>query len=223
MQQLSKVPVLLHEDVHGVFLCVCARIIFTFLTFSDSESICSYTKYGHSTWNLLCVSWAWLRIIWGVFFLVKNIKEIISDFQGWGMHNFLGQAVPVPHYPYSKELHSNIQPQSVLFQFKAIPLSYHAFPSEKSLSSFLVSPLWVRGGCCIFVPHAFFNRVASKNAMKYRLVYHTNLFLFVCLSTSGAIPDERLYRMFVNKQVTMLRPKEDEDSWFNLFVIHQNR
>uniref|UniRef100_A0A493T7I1 MRE11 homolog, double strand break repair nuclease n=1 Tax=Anas platyrhynchos platyrhynchos TaxID=8840 RepID=A0A493T7I1_ANAPP len=38
-----------------------------------------------------------------------------------------------------------------------------------------------------------------------------------------SIPDERLYRMFVNKQVTMLRPKEDEDSWFNLFVIHQNR
>ncbi|XP_044140526.1 double-strand break repair protein MRE11 [Bufo gargarizans] len=39
----------------------------------------------------------------------------------------------------------------------------------------------------------------------------------------GSIPDERLYRMFVNKQVTMLRPREDESSWFNLFVIHQNR
>ncbi|KAJ7320090.1 hypothetical protein JRQ81_019601 [Phrynocephalus forsythii] len=39
----------------------------------------------------------------------------------------------------------------------------------------------------------------------------------------GSIPDERLYRMFLNKQVTMLRPKEDGDSWFNLFVIHQNR
>ncbi|XP_052608493.1 double-strand break repair protein MRE11 isoform X2 [Peromyscus californicus insignis] len=39
----------------------------------------------------------------------------------------------------------------------------------------------------------------------------------------GSIPDERLYRMFVNKKVTMLRPKEDEHSWFNLFVIHQNR
>ncbi|XP_044524935.1 double-strand break repair protein MRE11 [Gracilinanus agilis] len=38
-----------------------------------------------------------------------------------------------------------------------------------------------------------------------------------------SIPDERLYRMFVNKQVTMLRPKEEENSWFNLFVIHQNR
>ncbi|XP_053312070.1 double-strand break repair protein MRE11 [Spea bombifrons] len=39
----------------------------------------------------------------------------------------------------------------------------------------------------------------------------------------GSIPDERLYRMFVNKQVTMLRPREDESDWFNLFVIHQNR
>lgn len=29
--------------------------------------------------------------------------------------------------------------------------------------------------------------------------------------------------MFVNKQVTMLRPKEDQDEWFNLFTIHQNR
>ncbi|KAJ8256735.1 hypothetical protein COCON_G00188870 [Conger conger] len=39
----------------------------------------------------------------------------------------------------------------------------------------------------------------------------------------GSIPDERLYRMFVNNQVTMLRPREDESNWFNLFVIHQNR
>ncbi|XP_062983203.1 double-strand break repair protein MRE11 [Elgaria multicarinata webbii] len=45
----------------------------------------------------------------------------------------------------------------------------------------------------------------------------------IALYGLGSIPDERLYRMFVNKQVTMLRPKEDEDSWFNLFVIHQNR
>ncbi|XP_042314153.1 double-strand break repair protein MRE11 isoform X1 [Sceloporus undulatus] len=45
----------------------------------------------------------------------------------------------------------------------------------------------------------------------------------IALYGLGSIPDERLYRMFVNKQVTMLRPKEDGDSWFNLFVIHQNR
>ncbi|XP_077468275.1 double-strand break repair protein MRE11 [Stigmatopora argus] len=39
----------------------------------------------------------------------------------------------------------------------------------------------------------------------------------------GSIPDERLYRMFLNNKVTMLRPKEDQDEWFNLFAIHQNR
>ncbi|XP_068614679.1 double-strand break repair protein MRE11-like [Brachionichthys hirsutus] len=39
----------------------------------------------------------------------------------------------------------------------------------------------------------------------------------------GSIPDERLYRMFVNNQVMMLRPKEDQEEWFNLFAIHQNR
>lgn len=45
----------------------------------------------------------------------------------------------------------------------------------------------------------------------------------IALYGLGSIPDERLYRMFLNKKVTMLRPKEDENSWFNLFVIHQNR
>ncbi|XP_064221500.1 double-strand break repair protein MRE11 isoform X3 [Aotus nancymaae] len=45
----------------------------------------------------------------------------------------------------------------------------------------------------------------------------------IALYGLGSIPDERLYRMFVNKKITMLRPKEDENSWFNLFVIHQNR
>ncbi|XP_045212304.2 double-strand break repair protein MRE11-like isoform X2 [Mercenaria mercenaria] len=39
----------------------------------------------------------------------------------------------------------------------------------------------------------------------------------------GAIRDERLHRMFLHENVTMLRPKEDKDKWFNLFVIHQNR
>ncbi|TRY58065.1 hypothetical protein DNTS_022710 [Danionella cerebrum] len=45
----------------------------------------------------------------------------------------------------------------------------------------------------------------------------------IALYGLGSIPDERLYRMFVNNQVTMLRPREDGDAWFNLFVIHQNR
>ncbi|KAK3090953.1 hypothetical protein FSP39_016025 [Pinctada imbricata] len=39
----------------------------------------------------------------------------------------------------------------------------------------------------------------------------------------GSIRDERLHRMFVHKNVTMLRPREEKEDWFNLFVIHQNR
>uniref|UniRef100_A0A2R9AHY6 Double-strand break repair protein n=1 Tax=Pan paniscus TaxID=9597 RepID=A0A2R9AHY6_PANPA len=41
----------------------------------------------------------------------------------------------------------------------------------------------------------------------------------IALYDLGSIPDESLSRMFVNKKVTMLRSKEDENSWFNLFVI----
>jgi double-strand break repair protein MRE11 len=39
----------------------------------------------------------------------------------------------------------------------------------------------------------------------------------------GNIRDERLYRTFQQKKVKLLRPSEDRDSWFNLFVLHQNR
>ncbi|KAJ3258944.1 Double-strand break repair protein mre11a [Boothiomyces macroporosus] len=39
----------------------------------------------------------------------------------------------------------------------------------------------------------------------------------------GNIRDERLHRTFEKQKVKMLRPVEDTDDWFNLFVIHQNR
>jgi double-strand break repair protein MRE11 len=39
----------------------------------------------------------------------------------------------------------------------------------------------------------------------------------------GSVRDERLHRTFLNQKVKMLRPKEDQDSWFNLLVLHQNR
>uniref|UniRef100_UPI00358E631F double-strand break repair protein MRE11 isoform X3 n=1 Tax=Myxine glutinosa TaxID=7769 RepID=UPI00358E631F len=45
----------------------------------------------------------------------------------------------------------------------------------------------------------------------------------IALYGLGAIRDERLYRMFLNKQVTMLRPYQDSDAWFSIFVVHQNR
>lgn len=39
----------------------------------------------------------------------------------------------------------------------------------------------------------------------------------------GSIRDERLHRTFLNQKIKMLRPKEDSNSWFNVFVLHQNR
>ncbi|KNC55052.1 double-strand break repair protein MRE11A [Thecamonas trahens ATCC 50062] len=39
----------------------------------------------------------------------------------------------------------------------------------------------------------------------------------------GNIRDERLNRAFSSQRVKCLRPREDADSWFNLFVLHQNR
>lgn len=39
----------------------------------------------------------------------------------------------------------------------------------------------------------------------------------------GSARDERLHRLFLNKNVTMLRPRENKDDWFNLMVLHQNR
>ncbi|KAI8869989.1 Metallo-dependent phosphatase, partial [Ramicandelaber brevisporus] len=39
----------------------------------------------------------------------------------------------------------------------------------------------------------------------------------------GNVRDERLNRTFLRKRVRVLWPAEDTKSWFNLFVIHQNR
>uniref|UniRef100_A0A8C6DAX0 Double-strand break repair protein n=1 Tax=Moschus moschiferus TaxID=68415 RepID=A0A8C6DAX0_MOSMO len=75
--------------------------------------------------------------------------------------------------------------------------------------------------CAGFVNH--FGRSVSVEKIDISPVLLQKGSTKIALYGLGSIPDERLYRMFVNKKVTMLRPKEDENSWFNLFVIHQNR
>lgn len=37
----------------------------------------------------------------------------------------------------------------------------------------------------------------------------------------GCIRDERLHRLFEQQKVTILKPREESASWFNLFTIHQ--
>lgn len=39
----------------------------------------------------------------------------------------------------------------------------------------------------------------------------------------GNIRDERLNRTFKRNRVTLFRPTEDTEDWFNIFVLHQNR
>ena len=39
----------------------------------------------------------------------------------------------------------------------------------------------------------------------------------------GSVRDERLHRLFLRTKVKFLRPKEQSDDWFNLFMLHQNR
>ena len=46
---------------------------------------------------------------------------------------------------------------------------------------------------------------------------------FLALYGLGNIRDDRLNRTFENKKVTMFRPSEKTDSWFNVLVLHQNR
>jgi double-strand break repair protein MRE11 len=46
----------------------------------------------------------------------------------------------------------------------------------------------------------------------------------LCLYGLGHIRDERLYRSFEQKKVKFFRPLQKEnDEWFNLFILHQNR
>ncbi|KAM7085647.1 double-strand break repair protein MRE11 isoform 1-T1 [Molossus nigricans] len=75
--------------------------------------------------------------------------------------------------------------------------------------------------CAGFVNH--FGRSMSVEKIDISPVLLQKGSTKIALYGLGSIPDERLYRMFLNEKVTMLRPKEDENSWFNLFVIHQNR
>ncbi|KAL5251649.1 hypothetical protein ACHWQZ_G017127 [Mnemiopsis leidyi] len=38
----------------------------------------------------------------------------------------------------------------------------------------------------------------------------------------GSVRDERLHRMFLHNKVRVTRPEQDQEDWFNIFVIHQN-
>jgi len=51
----------------------------------------------------------------------SHIQPGLECLQGWGIHNLLGQPVPVRHHPLCEKLPANIQPKPPLSQFKTIP------------------------------------------------------------------------------------------------------
>ena len=51
----------------------------------------------------------------------SHIQPGLECFQGWGIHNLLGQPVPVRHHPLCEKLPPHIQPKPPLSQFKTIP------------------------------------------------------------------------------------------------------
>ena len=51
----------------------------------------------------------------------SHIQPGLECLQEWGIHNLLGQPVPVRHHPLSEKLPPNIYPKPPLNQFKTIP------------------------------------------------------------------------------------------------------
>ena len=65
----------------------------------------------------------------------SHIQPGLGCLQGWGIHNLLGQPVPVRHHPLCEQLPPNIQPKPLLSQFKTIPpcpITIH--PREQSFT-----------------------------------------------------------------------------------------
>ncbi|CAH1794958.1 unnamed protein product [Owenia fusiformis] len=68
----------------------------------------------------------------------------------------------------------------------------------------------------------YFGKVTSLEEIEISPLLLQKGNIKVSIHGLGALRDERLHRLFTHKKVKMLRPKEDQESWFNMFVIHQN-
>lgn len=45
----------------------------------------------------------------------------------------------------------------------------------------------------------------------------------IALYGIGSLPEERFHRYIANDKVTFLRLEDNDEKWFNMFVVHQNR
>ena len=84
----------------------------------------------------------------------SHIQPGLECLQGWGMHNLLGQPIPVRHHPLGEKLPPHIQPKPLLSQFKTIPPCPITIP--KVITEFHSFMFWLPGLChhCSFWTHA---------------------------------------------------------------------
>ena len=69
----------------------------------------------------------------------------------------------------------------------------------------------------------YFGKVSNLESIELSPILMEKGATKLALYGLGSIRDERLNRIFCQKNVKMLRPKENRDDWFNIFVLHQNR
>lgn len=69
----------------------------------------------------------------------------------------------------------------------------------------------------------YFGKIISLEKIEMFFFFMQKGNIKLVLYGLGLVRDERLYRFFVYKNVIMLRLKENQEDWFNVFVIYQNR
>ena len=91
----------------------------------------------------------------------SHIQPGLECLQGLGIHNLLGQPVPVCHHPPGEKLLSNIQPKPPLSQFKTTPPSL-------SLSTLVNS----RSPSCLYAPFKYWKAtMRSPQSLLFRKYY----------------------------------------------------
>ena len=103
----------------------------------------------------------------------SHIQPGLECLQGWGIHNLLGQSVPVSHHPLCEKLPPNIQPKPPLSQFKAIPpcpIAIH--PHKQLLPLLFISSLQVLEGQSEVSPKpSSLNLSSQEKVLEYLLLY----------------------------------------------------
>ena len=69
----------------------------------------------------------------------------------------------------------------------------------------------------------YFGKYTGMSEIEVRPILFSKQQAKIALYGLGSMTEERIHRLFRSKKVRFVRPDEDTDKWFNIFVVHQNR